>query len=423
MVVDTKLYDLLGVSPDVDERELKRAYRKKAAELHPDKNRDDPNATEKFQQVNEAYDILKDAEKRSIYDKYGPEGLSQGGGGAGFDDILSHLFGGGFGRFGGFGGRRREARRPRTQDLTHKINVSLEDLYNGKEVTLRINRDIVCPDCNGNGCAGGKAPKKCSKCDGRGQTVRIVRMGPMVTQQIGTCDACHGSGEMIDAKDKCKKCQGKKVTSEKKQITVHVEPGMEEGERIVFQGCSDEAPGADTGDLIVTLGQKKHDHFMRKGNDLLMAKKITLSEALLGAKFVLNHLDGRKLVVSSTPGQVIIPDSVKVIEREGMPVRRNVYEKGRLFVKFEIVFPKGSEITPELRTALMSALPIPDETKGMNMDDDNVYKVSMKDSDLKQFENAKASSSNDRRREAYNSGADYDDDDDRGGHSASCQPM
>ena len=149
MVVDTKLYDLLGVKPDCNERELKKAFMLKARELHPDKNRDDPNATEKFQQVNEAYEILKDPQKRQIYDQAGVDGLREGAGGmGGMDDILSHLFGMG----GGFPGHSyRQQRRARTQDIVHKVNVSLEDLYNGKEVTLRINREVLCPDCGGNG--------------------------------------------------------------------------------------------------------------------------------------------------------------------------------------------------------------------------------------------------------------------------------
>ena len=415
MVVDTKLYDLLGVSPDVSDRDLKKAYMIKARELHPDKNRDDPNATEKFQQVNEAYEILKDPERRQIYDKYGPEGLQQGGMGGGMDDILSHLFGFDGGFFGG--GGRRQQRRMRTQDIGHQIKVSLEDLYNGKEVTLKINRNVVCPDCKGSGCANGKKPVKCKDCDGRGQKVQVVRMGPMITQNVTTCPTCRGTGESIDPKDKCKKCNGEKVVNEKKLVTVHVEPGMQDGEKITFQGCSDEAPGAETGDLIVILQLKQHDRFQRRGDDLLMQKKITLTEALLGCRFPIKHLDGRVLIVESTPGQVIVPDSVKVIDREGMPVRSDVFNKGRLFIMFQVVFPKPSEITPELRETLMKVLPPPDECANIKEEDDNVYKVSMKDSDLKQFESARAKS--ERRREAYSSQDDYEG----GGTRANCQPM
>lgn len=412
MVVDTKLYDLLGVSPDVNENDLRRAYKKKAMQLHPDRNRDDPNATEKFQQVNEAYDILKDPQKRQAYDQFGVDGLRDGGmgGGAGMEDILSHLFGfnGGFSRSG-------QQRKQRTQDIQYEIKVTLEDLYNGKEVTLKINRDVICPDCHGTGCAKGLTPKKCTDCNGTGQKVHVVRMGPMITQQVGPCPTCHGAGESINPSDRCKKCNGKKIIPEKKQVVVHIEPGMEDGEHIRFQGCSDEAPNAETGDLIIGLRQLKHSVFLRKHDDLLTLKKITLSEALLGTSFVVNHLDGRKVIVKSTPGQIIVPDSVKVIEREGMPVRGNQFDKGRLFVKFEVVFPQPSQITPAFKEALLKALPVPNELAGINLNDENVYQVSMKDSNLKQFENAKSSRSS--RHEAYG------DDDDEQQQGASCQTM
>ena len=240
----------------------------------------------------------------------------------------------------------------------------------------------------------------------------------MITQNVTTCPRCQGTGEIIDQADKCKKCKGKKVVDEKKTIVVHIEPGMEDGDKISFSGCADEAPNADTGDLIVILALKKHNRFIRHYDDLLIAKKITLSEALLGTKFVVNHLDGRQLVVSTPPGQVVVPDSVKVIEREGMPQRGNQFEKGRLFVKFEVEFPNQTQLTPEFREALQKCLPPPNETAGIDLKDDNVYEVSMKESDLKQFENAKPSYRS-RRGEAYDSS--YEEE--HGGAQANCQPM
>jgi len=417
MVNDTKLYDLLGVKPDASDRDIKKAFMVKARELHPDKNRDDPQATEKFQAVNEAYEILKDPAKREKYDKYGPDGLRDGM--AGGEDIFSHLFGN-FGFFGGGGGGRGQQRRPRTEDARHEIKVSLEDLYNGKEITLKINRQVICPKCSGSGCVSGKSAKKCSDCDGRGQKVHVVRMGPMITQQVGTCPTCNGSGEIISGADKCTQCKGTKVSTEDKRVVVHVERGMEDGENIRFQGAADEAPGADTGDLVVTIRQKKHDIFFRKHDDLLVKKKITLTEALLGAKFVIKHLDDRQIIVESGKGQVITPGSVKVIEREGMPNRSNPFERGRLFVHFEVEFPRYNQITPELQALLKRVLPAPDETAGIDMKSENVFAVTMKDSDIKQFEQAKKSA-NQTRKEAYNSRDD--DEDERQSGGVNCQPM
>jgi DnaJ family protein A protein 2 len=199
-----------------------------------------------------------------------------------------------------------------------------------------------------------------------------------------------------------------------KTIVVHITPGMSDGERIVFQGSADEAPDADPGDLIIHLDQKKHSRFHRKADDLLISKQITLTQALFGGALVVEHLDGRKLVIRSPFGQVIEPNSVKVIEHEGMPHRGNAYEKGKLFVRFEVVFPKASELSPELRAAFLAAIPAPDETRELDENDDNTYPVNMRDSSLAQFQQARTST--DGRRDAYNN----DGDDQTMGQ---CQPM
>ena len=418
MVVDTKLYDLLGVSPTASEKEIKKAFLIKAKELHPDKNRE-ADATAKFQACNEAYEILKDPSKREQYDRFGLDALKEGMGDSA--DIFSKFFGGGFGGFGGFGGGfgGQSRRRQRTENVEHQIKATLEDLYNGKEITLRITRQVICTDCKGTGCASGKAAKKCSDCGGRGQKVNVVRMGPMITQQVGTCPSCKGTGEMVSGEDKCKKCKGNKVMDEKKNIVVHVERGMEDGDHLVFPGAADEAPGADSGDLIVIIRQSNHSTFIRKHNDLLIKKKITLTEALLGTKFPIKHLDDRILIIESKPGQVITPGAVKIVEREGMPIRSNSFERGNLYIQFEIEFPKQTQLTPQLREVLLSSIPIPDATKGINLDDENVYPSTMKESDMKQFENTKKSQQ-DNRREAYGEDNDYEQ---RGGSGASCQPM
>jgi chaperone protein DnaJ len=415
MVADTKLYDLLGVAPSCSENDLKRAFKKKAFELHPDRNKEDPKATEKFQAVNEAYEILKDPHKRQQYDQFGLEACKNGMGQAG-SNIFDFFFGPrGFPGFGRNGGKNRRAR---TQDIAHELKVSLEDLYNGKETTLKINRNIICPDCHGNGCLPGKNPITCSDCKGQGQKVQVTRMGPMITQQVTTCPTCKGEGKSINSNDRCKTCKGQKVSTEDKKIVVHIERGMEDGDQIRFQGCSDELPGADTGDLIVIIREKKHSTFIRKHDDLLIKKKITLSQALLGTSFPIHHLDGRILVVETPNNKVISPNSVKVIEREGMPNRGNSYSQGKLYVAFEVVFPEKSNISLELINTLIKTLPPPDELKGVNFDDENVYKCTLNDSDLSKFENSKRNQSQGRK-EAYQSR----DDDEHEGAQMGCQPM
>jgi DnaJ-class molecular chaperone len=395
MGVDKGLYSLLDVSPDVNEHDLRKAFQDKAMRLHPDKNRNDPRATEKFQEVKEAWEILKDPRTRRLYDQYGLQGVRQA--------ATSY--------------EPREP-RPRTQDLHRKVSVSLEDLYNGKELSVDANHDVFCIECSGSGCLKGKNATKCRNCGGRGRLVQMYQIGPVVTQQLVPCHSCHGTGETIDPKFACRKCKGKKTVTERKSITVHVTPGMSDGERIVFQGAADEAPGADPGDLVVVLEQKKHDRFQRKADDLLTMKQITLAQALFGTTFVLKHLDGRNLVVTSAPGEVLLPDTVKVILNEGMPHRGDAYQKGRLFVKFEVIFPRASELTPELKAAVLTALPPPDEAAGIDPGDENTYQVSMKDSEMKHFE--QASDRRETRREAYRG----DEDEETGWQqTGSCQPM
>lgn len=400
MVVDTKFYDLLGVSPNADDNEIKQGYKQKARELHPDKNRDDPQATEKFQELNYAYEVLKDRQKRAIYDKFGPEGLKD--------------------NFNPFRPKPQPQRRQRTKDIIYKLEVTLEDLYNGKETKLRINRNIICPECKGNGCQKDKTPQKCPECGGSGQKVFVRRMGPIIIgQQVSTCQFCQGSGEKIDHADRCLNCGGRKVVNEKKIIEVHIEPGMEDGDKIPFIGSSDENPGFDTGDVVVILKMKPNHHFLRKHDDLLIEKNISLSESLFGASFVIEHLDGRKLVVETQKNKVIEPDSVHVIEREGMPQRGNRFEKGKLYVKFNVKFPKSEDLSEKLRADLIECLPPLNKTDDVDMNDENVYKVGTDESNIKQFQNAK-SSYRERRGEAYDTNDDYEP---RGGTRAQCQPM
>ncbi|KAK3739079.1 hypothetical protein QZH41_011817 [Actinostola sp. cb2023] len=345
-MADTRLYDLLGVPPNATDIDLKKAYRKLAKELHPDKN---PETGEKFKEISFAYDVLSNPEKRDVYDRYGEKGLREGPVAAGgFDDILSHIFGGGLGggglggglfgsSFGGFGGMRQ--RRRRGEDMFHPLKVTLEDLYNGKSTKLQLSKNVICPTCSG---AGGKsgAMRTCSGCKGRGIKVTIRSIGPgMVQQMQSTCNDCYGEGEVINPKDRCKKCEGKKVVKESKILEVHVDKGMSDNQKITFRGEGDQEPNVEPGDIILILQQKNHDTFTRRGEDLYITKDIGLVEALCGFQMVIKHMDGRDLVVNYPPGNVIEPDCLRGAINEGMPIYRNPHEKGNLYIRFNIVFP------------------------------------------------------------------------------------
>jgi DnaJ-class molecular chaperone len=381
MVVDTQLYDLLGVSPNATDRDLKKAFQLKALALHPDKNRDDPNATEKFQQLNHAYDLLKNPERRAAYDRYGPEGLREDTEAAdGMSDIFAQLFG-----FQGFG-RARPQHRQQCPNLAYTLAVTLEELYSGKEIGLRIERQAICRSCNGSGRANGREPQRCRDCRGHGHRTQDVRMGGFSMRTVTTCATCGGTGVFLSKKDMCKACGGNGVVQEKKDVSVWVEPGMIGGDEIVLRGYGHEAPDCEQGDVVVVIEEKKHSRFVRDHNDLLMLEKVLLVQALCGEKVVVTHIDGRKLILERPPDDIIRPGDIRVIEKEGMPVRGQTFEKGRLFVRFEVEFPERSEMNDEVRATLLSVLPGVDSSANLEEDDEVVTVVTPVPSERSQFE-------------------------------------
>ncbi|BGP16528.1 hypothetical protein JCM10213_001134 [Rhodosporidiobolus nylandii] len=355
MVRETKLYDLLGVAPGATEADLKKAYRKLALKLHPDKN---PNAGDQFKEVSHAYEVLSDPDKRQIYDQYGEEGLSGGGpggmGGMDPQDLFSQLFGGGGGFFGGGGGRGGRPQGPRKgKDLVHRIKVSLEDLYKGKTSKLALQKHILCGKCKGKGGKEG-AVKTCGSCKGQGVKIVLRQLGPMVQQIQQPCGDCNGEGEIINPKDRCKDCNGKKIVNERKVLEVHIDRGMKEGQTITFAGEADQAPGVEPGDVVIVIEEKPHDVFKRKGDDLFAEVEIDLLTALAGGAFSIPHLDDRALLVKIHPGEVIKPGSVKVIPEQGMPSHRH-HELGDLVVQINVKFPDS--LDPNALAPLESILP------------------------------------------------------------------
>nr|XP_040134966.1 dnaJ homolog subfamily A member 2 [Ictidomys tridecemlineatus] len=363
-VADTKLYDILGVPPGASENELKKAYRKLAKEYHPDKN---PNAGDKFKEISFAYEVLSNPEKRELYDRYGEQGLREGsGGGGGMDDIFSHIFGGGLFGFMGNQSRSRNGRR-RGEDMMHPLKVSLEDLYNGKTTKLQLSKNVLCSACSG--CVFQTIAFEC----------------PLF------------SGEVINEKDRCKKCEGKKVIKEVKILEVHVDKGMKHGQRITFTGEADQAPGVEPGDIVLLLQEKEHEVFQRDGNDLHMTYKIGLVEALCGFQFTFKHLDGRQIVVKYPPGKVIEPGCVRVVRGEGMPQYRNPFEKGDLYIKFDVQFPENNWINPDKLSELEDLLPSRPEVPNVIGETEEV--------ELQEFDSTRGSGGG-QRREAYNDSSD-----------------
>ena len=351
MVKDTKLYDLLGVSPGADDNQIKKAYRKSALKFHPDKNPSE-EAAEKFKEITSAYEILSDSQKREVYDQFGLEGLSgQGAGGPGGfggfgEDLFSQFFG---------GGSSRPRGPQKGRDIRHEIPATLEQLFKGRTAKLALNKQLICKSCEGRGGKEGSV-KKCTACSGQGFKFVTRQMGPMIQRFQVECESCHGAGEIIDPKGRCKVCSGKKVVNERKVLEVNIEPGMKDGQRIVFQGEADQSPGIIPGDVVFVVSEQPHPVFKRDGNDLHYDAEIDLLSAIAGGQFAVKHVSGEYLKVEIVPGEVISPGSVKVIEGKGMPIPK-YGGYGNLLIKFNIKFPPAHFADEETLKKLEDVLP------------------------------------------------------------------
>lgn len=249
--------------------------------------------------------------------------------------------------------RKRERRG---KDLLHQMNVTLEELYNGAVRKLALQKSVICDKCNGRGSKKAGPVDKCTTCRGTGVETHVQRLGPGFVQQFEqVCSACHGQGEVIPEKDRCKQCHGKKTIRDRKIIEVHIEKGMQDGQKIVFSGEGDQEPDLEPGDLKIVLDCKEHPVFKRSGIDLIMRMPLQLVESLCGFQKVIKTLDQRDLVITSLPGEVIKHEDIKCILGEGMPTYKNPFEKGRLIVQFFTVFPES--IPAELIPALEQCLP------------------------------------------------------------------
>lgn len=283
-------YEVLGVSKDVSEAELKKAYRRLAMKYHPDRNPDSEEAIEKFKEAKEAFEILKDKEKRAAYDQFGHAGVSgQAGGGFGGGADINDIFGDVFGDI--FGGGRRGGGGPRVyrgDDLQYNLEVTLEEAVAGTSTEIKIPNLIACEACDGSGAKRGTSPSSCSTCHGVGQ-VRM-QQGFFSVQQ--TCPACRGKGKVIT--DPCPKCRGQGRTKKEKKLAVKIPAGVDSGDKIRLSGEGEASDsGGPAGDLYVAIMVKPHPIFKRDGADLLCTVPINFATAALGGELEVPTLDGR----------------------------------------------------------------------------------------------------------------------------------
>lgn len=301
-------YDVLGVSRDAGGDEIKKAYRKLAMKYHPDQNKDDKTAEAKFKEVNEAYDVLKDEEKRAAYDRFGaaafdgsmggggPGGFGGGGfGGGNFSDIFEDMFGDFMGGGGMRGGGRNQARRG--ADLQYTMEVSLEEAYSGTEKTIKIPLNDVCDSCDGNGAEPGTSSENCPTCEGVGR----VRMQQGFFTIERTCSTCGGAGKVIS--DPCKKCRGTGRVHREKTLKVNIPKGIDDGQRIRLAGEGEAGMrGGPAGDLYVLIAVKPHKFFKRDGSHLRCRVPIPMTTAVLGGDIEVPTIGGSRSKVKIPAG-------------------------------------------------------------------------------------------------------------------------
>ncbi|MEO1192227.1 MAG: molecular chaperone DnaJ [Pseudomonadota bacterium] len=333
-------YQTLGVSKSADAAELKKAYRKLALELHPDRNPDDEEAERRFKEVNQAYDILKDPEKRAMYDRFGsaafdgssagPGAGARGRGGGGFDfggfaDIFDEMF-------GDFGGQRRSGRGgSQGSDLRYNMAITLEEAFAGKETTVRIPGTATCEACDGTGAEPGSSLKTCPTCNGRGR----IRASQGFFTVERTCPTCHGEGQIVEKP--CQVCNGEGRVHKDKTLQVNIPAGVEDGTRIRLAGEGEAGRrGAPAGDLYIFLTIKDHEFFERGGADLQCSVPIQMTTATLGGTVEVPSIDGGRV-------KVTIPEGTQSgqsfrVRGKGMSVLRS-RDRGDLYIAVKVETP------------------------------------------------------------------------------------
>jgi molecular chaperone DnaJ len=331
---DRDYYKILGVTRDASEEEIKKSYRKIAMQYHPDRNPGNKEAEEKFKIASEAYEVLRDPEKREIYDRYGMEGLKGTGftGFGGFEDIFS-AFGDIFEDFFGFGTtHRRRTRARQGADLRYDLRISFYDAAFGKEIEVEIPKNMLCDVCNGTGAKPGTYPTNCPNCKGTGQVTRSQGFFTIST----TCGQCHGDGKYIS--HPCKECRGHGRVSKNKKIQIKIPPGVETGSKLRIRAEGDEGErGGPPGDLFVFIYVEPHDFFSREGDDIICQIPISFVQAALGSEIEIPTLNGkRKLTIpkGTESGEIFR------IKAEGFPKLRG-YGRGDQLVQVIVRTPRN----------------------------------------------------------------------------------
>ena len=332
-------YEVLGIARGASDDEIKKAFRKLAFQFHPDRNKED-DAEAKFKEINEAYSVLSDADKRAAYDRFGHAGAAGGpfgGGAGGFEDF------GGFGGlgeifetfFGGMGGMGRQAPR-RGTDLNYRISVTLEEASTGIEREINVQRVEACGDCKGTGAKDGTSPAKCSECGGQGKVYQVQRSVFGRFTNVVTCPTCRGEGQIIT--DPCPKCKGNGRERVSRTIKVRVPPGIDNGNQIRMSGGGNLGErGGGAGDLYITVNVAAHKDFKRDGDTVIYELPVNFAQAALGVELEVPTLYG--------PAKLKVPSGVQTgkvirLKGKGMPVLNKPNSYGDQWVEVKVVTPE-----------------------------------------------------------------------------------
>ena len=332
-------YELLGLEKGASDAEIKSAFRKLAVKYHPDKNQGNKEAEERFKEINEAYQVLSDADKKAQYDRFGTTDFNGGGGGfgdydfsgmGGFDDIgdiFSSFFGG--------GSRKRRNGPEKGEDLEYRMNLTFEEAVFGVEKEIKILRSETCESCSGTGAKAGTSKTTCDKCRGTGQvkTQRNTPLGSFVSSS--TCDKCGGNGTTI--KDPCNTCHGAGKTKKERKITINIPAGVDDGNVMPLRGQGEHGTkGGPPGDLYISIRVSKHSTFVRKGFDIYMDRHISMAKAALGTEIKVPTVDGD--VVYTVPAGTQ-PGTMFRLKGKGVP-KINSHLRGDQYINIIVDVPK-----------------------------------------------------------------------------------
>lgn len=344
MAEKADFYEVLGVNKSSSPDEIKKAYRTLAKKYHPDVNPGDASAEAKFKEVNEAYAILSDPEKKQQYDQFGHAAFEAGGGGGAYSygnmdfGDLGDIFGSFFGGFGGFGGGAQKRNGPmKGEDLEVDVYLTFEEAVFGVKKDISYQRVVKCDSCGGTGAEKGTTVETCSACQGRGHRTVVKRMGPMQYQTTETCPNCKGTGKIIQ--NPCKSCRGNGYVRKNKTLSVTFNAGIADGNTIALRGMGNEGKnGGPSGDLYIDVHVQKHKTFVREGNNLYCDLPITVSEAILGAEVDIPTLEGTE--------KFTIPEGTQngkvfTVSGKGVPYYNSPSRRGDLIFTVYVEIPKG----------------------------------------------------------------------------------